>query len=232
MNENIEQTNDIIDCPKCNSAISSFYKRCPYCNYKINNFQQKAKRFYNDLDKNCITITLMICIVFLILSISYNGHLVGRNYESVKKINSLEEEIESVNKKYTDITKENDKLSKQISDIKTENSNIKNELKNAEIELSNSKTNFNELQEKYKSLETENQSLKQKLEEQKKIETAESSVTSNDTDDIDYETTVYWTPNGKVYHYSRNCPTLKRSSSISSGSISSSGRGRSCKVCG
>ncbi len=44
--------------------------------------------------------------------------------------------------------------------------------------------------------------------------------------------TVYWTPNGEVYHLSSDCPTLSRSRTILSGSVSDSGRSRCCKVCG
>ena len=44
--------------------------------------------------------------------------------------------------------------------------------------------------------------------------------------------TVYWTPYGGVYHYSISCPTLSRSRTIYSGSISESGKPRGCKVCG
>lgn len=44
--------------------------------------------------------------------------------------------------------------------------------------------------------------------------------------------TVYWVPNGSVYHYSRNCATLSRSRTIYSGTISQSGKSRACKVCG
>lgn len=40
---------------------------------------------------------------------------------------------------------------------------------------------------------------------------------------------VYWTPNGKVYHKTKNCPTLKRSRTICSGSKSP--KPRKCKVC-
>lgn len=43
--------------------------------------------------------------------------------------------------------------------------------------------------------------------------------------------TVYWTPNGSVYHKSRNCPSLSRSKTVYSGSISDSGKDRACKVC-
>lgn len=43
--------------------------------------------------------------------------------------------------------------------------------------------------------------------------------------------TVYWVPSGSVYHVSRNCPTLARSKTVYSGSVSSSGKGRACRVC-
>lgn len=46
-----------------------------------------------------------------------------------------------------------------------------------------------------------------------------------------YANTVYWTPNGKKYHLSKNCRTLKRSKTIYSGSISESGRSDDCNVC-
>lgn len=46
--------------------------------------------------------------------------------------------------------------------------------------------------------------------------------------------TVYWTPNGKSYHSTRNCTTLKRSKTILSGTVSeaiASGHGDPCNVC-
>lgn len=43
--------------------------------------------------------------------------------------------------------------------------------------------------------------------------------------------TVYWVPSGSVYHVSRNCPTLARSKTVYSGSVSKSGKSRACKVC-
>lgn len=43
---------------------------------------------------------------------------------------------------------------------------------------------------------------------------------------------VYWVPGGSVYHKSRDCPTLDRSSNIKSGSIKKSKKKRCCKVCG
>lgn len=43
--------------------------------------------------------------------------------------------------------------------------------------------------------------------------------------------TVYWTPNGAVYHSTKNCPTLSRSRTIYSGPLSSCPKPRACKVC-
>lgn len=42
---------------------------------------------------------------------------------------------------------------------------------------------------------------------------------------------VYWTPNGSVYHSTKNCPTLSRSRTIYSGSKSKCPKKRACKVC-
>lgn len=45
---------------------------------------------------------------------------------------------------------------------------------------------------------------------------------------------VYWTPNGKSYHSTQNCTTLKRSKTIRSGTVSeaiASGHGDPCNVC-
>ena len=44
--------------------------------------------------------------------------------------------------------------------------------------------------------------------------------------------TVYWVSSGEVYHLSKDCPSLSKSSGIQSGTISQSGKSRPCKVCG
>ena len=43
--------------------------------------------------------------------------------------------------------------------------------------------------------------------------------------------TVYWVPNGQVYHSTRDCPSLGRSSTIYSVTIAQSGKSRPCKNC-
>ena len=44
--------------------------------------------------------------------------------------------------------------------------------------------------------------------------------------------TVYWVPNGKVWHTTPDCSTLSRSSDIRSGTIEESGKSRVCEKCG
>lgn len=43
--------------------------------------------------------------------------------------------------------------------------------------------------------------------------------------------TVYWTPNGKSYHYNRNCSTLARSKTILEGAASNCPKTDPCNVC-
>lgn len=57
---------------------------------------------------------------------------------------------------------------------------------------------------------------------------AKKKTTSNNSTDGG---TVYWTPNGSVYHKTKNCPTLSRSRTIYSGSVSNCPKPRACKVC-
>lgn len=43
---------------------------------------------------------------------------------------------------------------------------------------------------------------------------------------------VYWTTGGDVYHTTRDCVSLKRSTNIKSGTIAQSGKSRACNLCG
>lgn len=44
--------------------------------------------------------------------------------------------------------------------------------------------------------------------------------------------TVYWTPNGKVYHTTPDCSSLAKSKTILEGSAEESGKSRACRKCG
>lgn len=44
--------------------------------------------------------------------------------------------------------------------------------------------------------------------------------------------TAYWTPSGKKWHKSRNCPTLSNSNNVIAGTVDGVGSRQLCKVCG
>lgn len=44
--------------------------------------------------------------------------------------------------------------------------------------------------------------------------------------------TVYWVDNGEVYHLTKDCVSLKRSTGIHSGTVAQSGKSRVCSNCG
>ena len=54
---------------------------------------------------------------------------------------------------------------------------------------------------------------------------------SGSSEVTDINETVYWTPNGTVYHLRKNCPSLNHSTVINNGSRVESGKPRACKLC-
>ena len=82
--------------------------------------------------------------------------------------------------------------------------------------------------------QAELEAQQQDQEEAAAAQTQQNTTTySSDTSDSQQNTggTVYWTPNGEVYHSTKDCPSLGRSKTILSGSISESGKSRPCKNC-
>lgn len=80
--------------------------------------------------------------------------------------------------------------------------------------------------------QAELEAQQQAQEEAAAAQTQQNTTTySSDTSDSQQNTggTVYWTPNGEVYHSTKDCPSLGRSKTILSGSISESGKSRPCK---
>lgn len=60
---------------------------------------------------------------------------------------------------------------------------------------------------------------------------AEQEAQSQEEQQSNVGETVYWTPNGEVYHSTSSCPSLSRSKTVLSGSIAESGKSRPCKNC-
>lgn len=59
----------------------------------------------------------------------------------------------------------------------------------------------------------------------------ESSVTTPASVSSSSNRIVYWTPNGKSYHYDKNCSTLSRSKTINEGELSSTPKSDPCDKC-
>lgn len=92
-----------------------------------------------------------------------------------------------------------------------------------------------ELHSQYDTLETERDSLQEQVDakkaEQERIAGEQAAQQLAEQQASASAGTVYWVASGEVYHSTPDCPTLKRSSNIYSGSIAQSGKSRACKVC-
>lgn len=131
-----------------------------------------------------------------------------------------------------------DSLSNDLGEARSERDEYKSQIANYEDQqatIDDLTARLEELNQERDSLIEERDTIQGQLdakklaEEQAQREQAEQITSSGNTG---YGRTVYWTPNGKVYHLSPNCPTLRRSHNVYSGSISASGKPRCCKVCG
>lgn len=58
-----------------------------------------------------------------------------------------------------------------------------------------------------------------------------SNTANNESSNAASSDIVYWTPNGKSYHTTKNCPTLSRSKTILEGTLQQSGKGDPCDRC-
>ena len=67
--------------------------------------------------------------------------------------------------------------------------------------------------------------------QQTEAQQRQNTTSSSSTSQKESGGTVYWTPNGEVYHSTPDCPSLGRSKTINSGTISQSGKSRPCKNC-
>lgn len=139
---------------------------------------------------------------------------------------SLQSEKSLWKDKYSEIQKERDSLKEEIGNYQDQQATIDDEkakLEDLHSQLDSLQTERDSLQEQVdaKKLAEERGSQEQ---EKRRIEQESKSATTGQT--------VYWVSGGSVYHTTSNCPTLKRSSNIHSGSISASGKSRCCKVCG
>ena len=143
---------------------------------------------------------------------------------SSTEFNNLKLEYERLEGEYNTLQNSHEKLrldNDGLLEINNELGGTYNNLEEINNELIKENT---ELKEKIKELEA-------KKEEAPAAEPEASASTASQEQNI---TTAYWTPGGKSYHLNEDCATLKRSSTIDSGTIDQAilnGKDDPCNVC-
>lgn len=256
--EEKEDGNQLAQCPNCGKDISVIAKECPYCKedtgfdenkfrYNPDYLESKKK---NKIDKQ--TLKKIALPIYLIASfVIILGLFIGYQYKSGENATNIHK-AEQYKKELKDY-KENEKaLEAEIEDLESQVSNgawyksaynkLYSDTQNyrdqqstidslngqvAELQSQN-----NSLQQQVNSLQSENDSLKASAVNSSSSGGAGGRLpdTTSDTSS-GTEETVYWVAGGECYHSTPNCATLKRSSNIMSGSVSSAGGRRPCKVC-
>lgn len=125
-------------------------------------------------------------------------------------------------------------------ELEDDKKKLQNEIDECHEQIERVKSINASVDETNEKLERENFDLTeqiQNLQAQEHTEYNSMAQVSSSSDNVgteeddSYSTIVYWTPDGKVYHSTIDCPSLGRSSTICSGTIAQSGKGRACKNC-
>lgn len=178
-----------------------------------------------------------LLVITLGLSLFYAGNMSTRLSEQQQEFSELQSELKSSRKEAKALRASNDSLRDHVAELNEE----LQEYKDQQATIDDEKAKLEELHAQYDSLEQERDELVRQLDakrlaEEQAAREAERQRLENSgggySSGSNVGQTVYWVSGGSVYHTTPNCVTLKRSSNIRSGSISESGKGRCCKVCG
>lgn len=188
---------------------------------KLNN--EKWKR----IGKRVVAVSI---ILFVIILMVLDGIKINNlsNY-----VDFLNEESQRKSDYITQIKTEKNEIEAKYNALYEKSKNIENQqstIDSLNKQLAEQKTTIDGLNQQVADLQSQVASLNASA------ESAQSSgsgghLPSIDDDSEDTSETVYWTGQGDCYHSTPDCATLKRSSNITSGSISQAGGRRPCKVC-
>lgn len=188
-------------------------------------------------------IAFAVLFALLIASTAIGVHSYSEQVESYNalsaKYDSLSDDYDDAFDKATLLQDNNNKLRSRIEKIQNEKADLSRELtlyKDQQATIDDEKAKLEELHSQLDALQSERDELQKqvdakKLEQERAQREAEQNRIQSEAQATQGQT-VYWVSGGSVYHTTPNCPTLKRSSGIHSGSISASGKSRCCKVCG
>lgn len=188
--------------------------------------------------KRILSIAYIVVSAVIIVGMSSDvSALKSANNKLENENTDLEIQIDSLK----DFKDKNTELKNQLAEIEDYkekyndlNSQIEN-YKDQQATINDQNNKLTELHSQYDTLQADRDNLQQQVdakkaaEEQAAREAQEREIQQQQTQSN--EETVYWTSGGECYHSTSNCATLKRSTSISSGPVSSCGGRRPCKVC-
>lgn len=236
----MSDTNDsqkIIDCPHCGKAISATSEKCPYCQQEIN---QQPEQPQEDNKTQKLNIKKILFIAYAVLSV----FVILGLYNSLSSAKMRNENLQKKNEAYQydidDYKDTNKDLKKQLAekeDYESKYNELNSQLdnyKDQQATINDQNNKLTEIQSQYDSLQSERDNLQQQVDAKKAAEEQAARAAQQqqwEQESQSNEETVYWVAGGECYHSSPNCATLKRSSNIMSGSVSSAGGRRPCKVC-
>lgn len=177
---------------------------------------------------------IVFCFAILLTVGCFNGENVRLNREVASlssQYDTLQNDYDLLNNKYQDLSDDYDFLLEEYNKLESEIDNYKDQ----QATIDDLTAKLEELHSQYDTLETERDSLQEQVDakkaEQERIAREQATQQLAEQQESASAGTVYWVASGEVYHSTPDCPTLKRSSNIYSGSIAQSGKSRACKVC-
>lgn len=243
----MSDTNDsqkIIDCPHCGKAISATSEKCPYCQKEIN---QQPKQSQEDNKTKKLNIKKILFIAYAVLSVFvilglYNSLSSAkmRNKDLQKKIEAYQYDIDDykeTNKDLKNQLAEKEDYESKYNELNSKYNELNSQIdnyKDQQATINDQNNKLTEIQSQYDSLQADRDNLQQQVDAKKAAEEQAARAAQQqqwEQESQSNEETVYWVAGGECYHSTPNCATLKRSSNIMSGSVSSAGGRRPCKVC-
>lgn len=209
----------------------------------LNNLRTNVRLYKNIL----ISATLAVFAIITIGALCFSSYRIAQNSDT---LSYLRQEVEDLTIQNTELSNKVDALSEEkqeyqqkYDDLNILYSDLRKDYNEQRSVIDDLNDQLSELQDQYDLLEDENKRLELQL-KQTPTPTPAVSAYSGGTSGSGHfyggastsgtysGTTVYWVPGGEVYHYSKSCPSLSRSTDIQSGSIAQSGKPRACKRCG
>ncbi len=127
-----------------------------------------------------------------------------------KELTALQDKYDNSQKMVEQYKKDKEKLIDQNKELQKENKALKQDKKIAELELE-------ELKNKEEDTTNNNDYTTKDSSNKSNSDSSFDEVSDDVTTDEPSQDYVYWTPNGKSYHSTKDCPTLSRSKVIYEG---------------